>query len=398
MESLPAEPESLGLYLHLPWCLKKCPYCDFNSHVAPVALPERAYTDALLLDFEQSMAVLPGRRITTVFFGGGTPSLFSPDSIAQILDALRGSGLVEADAEITLEANPGAADSGRFRGYRQAGVTRLSIGVQSFQDGLLAELGRVHDGRAAEQAVAAAAGSFERFSIDLMYGLPGQRPEQAREDLRRALASGATHLSCYQLTLEPNTVFYSSPPPLPDDRLAGAIEAAVHAELRSAGFEQYEVSNWARDGDVCRHNLNYWLYGDYPGLGAGAHSKITTDAGVVRSARLRKPASFVAQVVDGRHIGEHRRVEAPDLSFEFLLNALRLVDGFDLALFEARTGCSRTEIATSAERCAALGLLQIEQDWVRPTELGRRFLNRVLQEFLPQTSESDQLGKSGFGG
>lgn len=383
MHGLPAPPDSLGLYLHLPWCLKKCPYCDFNSHAAPATLEERAYVDALLRDFEQSVAALPGRRIASLFFGGGTPSLFSPDSIARILAAVRASGRLAEGAEITLEANPGAADSGRFRGYRQAGVTRLSIGVQSFDDGLLERIGRVHDGRAAQDAVAAAAACFERFSIDLMHGLPGQTPDQARNDLRQALASGATHLSCYQLTIEPNTAFYSAPPPLPAEPVADAIDSAVYAELEAAGFAQYEVSNWSRDEHACRHNLNYWRYGDYLGLGAGAHSKLTTADGVFRSSRLRKPASFMSRVAQGRQIGEHKRVDAPDRRFEFLLNALRLVDGFELELFEVRTGCAREEIDEPLEHCAALGLLQIEQERVRPTHRGRRFLNAILREFLP---------------
>jgi oxygen-independent coproporphyrinogen-3 oxidase len=391
MQGLPAVPDSLGLYLHLPWCLKKCPYCDFNSHVAPEVLPERAYTEALLRDFDQAMAALPGRRIDSLFFGGGTPSLFSPESIARVIETIRASGLVADDVEITLEANPGAADSARFHGYRQAGVTRLSIGVQTFDDELLRRIGRVHDGQAARAAVSAAADCFRQFSIDLMYGLPGQTPAVARDDVKQALASGASHLSCYQLTLEPNTVFYSRPPMLPAEPIAEAIEDTVYSELLAAGFARYEVSNWCVDGQPCRHNLNYWRYGDYLGLGAGAHSKLTVDSGVVRQVRLRKPGSYARRVTDGGHIGEQREIDGPDLRFEFLLNALRLTEGFELARFERATGSARHEIAGPLRSCAERGLLRLESEKVRPTTLGQRFLNIILGEFLPESTDERQL-------
>jgi len=394
MPQLPAIPHSLGLYLHLPWCLKKCPYCDFNSHAAPAVLPEAAYADALLRDFDRSIAELPGQRFASVFFGGGTPSMFSPGTIARILEHVRASGRLDELSEVTLEANPGAADSGRFLGYRQAGVTRLSIGVQSFHDSLLRGLGRAHDGREAQRAVAAAADCFERISIDLMYGLPGQSPSQAREDVRLALHSGATHLSCYQLAIEPNTAFFGAPPELPPEQAIDEIERTVHGELRAAGFTRYEVSNWSMHGHVCRHNLNYWRFGDYLGLGAGAHSKLTVRAGVVRQARLRKPTSYVDRAHRAAQIGERRLLGPSELRFEFLLNSLRLVDGFEMAEFEDRTGCSRDEISGSLARCVERGLLQHSTTRVRTSARGLRFLNVILRELLSDVPDESLPGEA----
>jgi oxygen-independent coproporphyrinogen-3 oxidase len=375
----------LGLYIHLPWCARKCPYCDFNSHAAGGELPEAEYLEALLADLDTEAPAVAGRAVSTLFIGGGTPSLFQPEAIARLLDGVRQRLDVEPDAEITLEANPGSAESNRFRGYREAGVNRLSIGVQSFDPAHLQRLGRVH-GR--DEALAAAAmardAGFATFNLDLMFGLPGQEPEEALRDVETAIGLGPTHLSFYQLTLEPNTLFHKYPPPLPDDEAIWAAQQACQATLAAHGYRQYEVSAYARDGHPCRHNLNYWQFGDYLGIGAGAHGKLTDPAtGSVRRAwKIRHPLHFLAARSRAERLGGEARIEPGDLPFEFLMNALRLRDGFAPADFSARTGLPADALEPELSACLEQGLLERSAGRVRCSEAGYNFLDDVLQRFL----------------
>jgi oxygen-independent coproporphyrinogen-3 oxidase len=376
----------LSLYVHLPWCVRKCPYCDFNSHRAPARLPERAYVDALLEDLARLANEVTGRSVCSVFFGGGTPSLFEPASIARVLEGVGRAPGLEPGAEVTLEANPGAADAGRFAGYRAAGVNRLSVGVQSFDDGCLSRIGRIHDARAAHLAIdAARAAGFERLNLDLMYALPGQELAGALADVRAALAHEPGHVSHYQLTLEPGTPFDRSPPPLPDDAAADDMQVAAADALGEAGYVRYEISAWARPGHASVHNLNYWRFGDYLGIGAGAHGKLT-DArrgAVRRTVRERHPSRYVeglAACTDGPRLDP---VAPAHLPFEFALNAARLVDGFETALFEARTGLPRETIDAPLRHAEALGLVERSPVRVRPTALGLRFHNDLVLQFMP---------------
>jgi oxygen-independent coproporphyrinogen-3 oxidase len=346
-----AQLPPLSLYIHLPWCLRKCPYCDFNSHEwrggenEAADLPERAYLDALQADLEAALPLVWGRSVQTVFIGGGTPSLFSPASIDALLAMVRARVRLAAGAEITLEANPGTFEAGRFADFARAGVTRLSIGVQSFDDRLLQAIGRVHDGDQARAAVAEAARHFASFNLDLMYALPGQTLADLAADLDTALGFRPPHLSAYHLTLEPNTLFARHPPPLPDDDLAADMQSLLQARLAADGLARYEVSAFARDGHRCRHNLNYWEFGDYLGIGAGAHGKISSASGVIRQARLRHPQRYQEAALAGRAVEIERVLEAADLPFEFMLNALRLVEGVPATLFGERTGLSATVLA-----------------------------------------------------
>ena len=376
------EPPPLTLYVHLPWCVRKCPYCDFNSHEPRGPIPERAYVDALITDLDHASLQLVGRPFATVFFGGGTPSLFSPDSIGRLLEHLRRGGRLGADAEVTLEANPGAVDEEHFRGYRDAGVNRLSLGIQSFDDNCLQALGRIHDADDARRAARLAADVFGNFNLDLMYGLPGQTPAGAARDVSEAHRFGAPHLSCYQLTLEPNTVFAKFPPPLPDEGAQAAIEQRVDQTLAAAGYLHYEVSAHARPGRECRHNRHYWEFGDYLGIGAGAHSKLTIDGSVRREARVRAPDGYMGRVADGRQVAERRDLDAADLLAEFMMNALRLRHGFPLALLSERTGLTAASCRAQLVRAAERGLLQLSNDHVTATRLGRRYLNQLTAEFL----------------
>ena len=374
--------------MHLPWCVRKCPYCDFNSHVVPAAgLPEGAYVAALLEDLEFAAQGLHGRDLVSVFFGGGTPSLFAAESIGRVLQLAGRLFHAAPGLEVTLEANPGTVERGRFADYRAAGVNRVSLGAQSFDDAQLAALGRIHAARETFAAVEElAAAGLDDFNLDLMCALPRQTLAGALADVGQALALGPTHLSHYQLTLEPGTAFERRPPPLPDDDSAFAMQAACHARLAEAGFRQYEVSAWARDGRECRHNLNYWRFGDYLGVGAGAHGKITDPAsGVVyRTARVRSPARYLAAAEPTARVEETRELSRDDLAFEFMLNALRLVDGFDEALFESRTGLPWVSVADRVGAAVARGLLESGSAgrW-RPTALGRQFLNDLQAMFLP---------------
>lgn len=380
--SFPSLPP-LALYLHLPWCVRKCPYCDFNSHEQRGPLPEAAYVDALLKDLDAAQDAAQGRRLQSIFIGGGTPSLFAAASVARLLAGIAARIPLAADAEVTLEANPGTAEAGRFGGYREAGVNRLSLGIQSFDDRQLRRLGRIHDAAEARRAIELAQQSFERINLDLMYALPGQEVADALADVRAALGAGVEHLSFYQLTLEPNTAFFSRPPPLPDDDEAAAIEAAVHGELAAGGFTRYEVSAWARPGAQCRHNLNYWWFGDYLGIGAGAHAKITWPGRIRREARTRVPADYLRRAAAGGAVTEQRDLAPADIVFEFMLNALRLPQGFPEKLFGERTGQSLSAAEPALSQACARGLLERSGERIRPTALGLRFLNELLALFLP---------------
>ena len=375
----------LSLYVHLPWCLKKCPYCDFNSHAwrGGDALPEARYVDALVRDLEASLPFVWGRRVHTVFIGGGTPSLFTPPAIERLVAAIRARLPLEPGCEITLEANPGTFERERFRAYADAGVTRLSIGVQSFDDAKLAALGRVHDAAQAHAAITEAKAAFATFNIDLMYALPGQTLDECAADVAAALAFGPPHLSIYHLTIEPNTLFAHAPPPLPDDDLAAAMLDRIVAMCADAGLERYEVSAFARPGHRARHNVNYWEFGDYLGIGAGAHGKISFPHRIVRQVRLRDPAAYMAGAEADAAIASEVEVTRAELPFEFMLNALRLKEGFPLSRFGERTGLPLSAIDRPLAEAERRGLLERDLRWARPTPRGFDFLSDLQQLFLP---------------
>jgi putative oxygen-independent coproporphyrinogen III oxidase len=368
----------LALYVHIPWCVRKCPYCDFNSHERSAALPEMQYVEKLISDLESLLPSVWGRRLVSIFIGGGTPSLFSADSIDALLSGVRARMPLEPGAEITLEANPGTVEAARFHGFRDAGVNRLSIGVQSFDERMLSALGRIHSADEARRAIDAAAATFDNLNIDLMYGLPGQTMAMAHADIEEAAHMGVPHVSAYQLTIEPNTVFWSKPPKLPEHDLAADMQALVEETLNQAGYEHYETSAFAKPRHRCRHNLNYWEFGDYLGTGAGAHGKISFPDRITRHARAKQPSVYLQD--ESR--AENRVIAPQELSFEFMLNALRLVEGFAVSLFEERTGLPVTRIGKQLERAEEAGL--IERDWrhIRPTARGQRFLNELLELFL----------------
>jgi oxygen-independent coproporphyrinogen-3 oxidase len=372
----------LSLYIHIPWCVRKCPYCDFNSHEARAAVPEQDYVSALITDLEHALPLIWGRRVSSIFFGGGTPSLFSPESIGQILSAVRARVPLAYEAEITLEANPGTVDESRFAGFRDAGVNRLSLGIQSFNSRHLAALGRIHDERQAHSAAEAALKTFERVNFDLMYALPQQQLEEALADVRVACALGPTHLSCYHLTLEPNTPFHRTPPPLPDDDASAAMQEVIEAELSAHGYLHYETSAFAKPGYRCRHNLNYWLFGDYLGIGAGAHSKLSFHDRIIRQARFKNPASYLKNVAAGKPVESEYALTASDLGFEFMMNALRLTEGFETHLFQERTGLPVSVIEQSLNIAETRGLIERNHVRITPSLRGQRFLNELLQLFL----------------
>ena len=374
-----AQLPPLALYVHLPWCVRKCPYCDFNSHERGGELPEREYVDALIADLEGLLPSVWGRRIVSLFIGGGTPSLFSPESIDRLLSELRARSSLVPEAEVTLEANPGTAEAGRFRGYREAGVNRLSLGVQSFDDGMLRALGRIHSADEARAAIELALANFDNVNLDLMYGLPGQSVEMALADIGEALRWQTTHLSAYQLTIEPNTVFFRRPPALPEHDACADMQLALEDALAAAGFEHYETSAFARPGRRCRHNLNYWEFGDYLGLGAGAHGKVSFADRVTRHERAKQPREYM--VAPGRT--QERVIASKELPFEFMLNALRLVEGVPRDLFSQRAGLPVSAIAKRLDEGIEKGLLEPEPLRIRPTALGRRFLNNLVELFLP---------------
>ena len=397
----------LSLYVHFPWCVRKCPYCDFNSHeIAPprsrrsaapspqgakqhlgrpgVLLPqqEAAYLAALIADLEQSLPLVWGRPVVSVFIGGGTPSLLAPESVDALLGAVRARLTLLPDAEITLEANPGTVEAARFAGYRAAGVNRLSVGVQSFNPRHLAALGRIHDADEARRAVELALAHFDNANLDLMCALPGQTLAEARADIEAAAAFGTPHLSAYHLTLEPNTAFHRAPPPLPDADLAAQMQDAVEEALAARGYGHYETCAFARKGFECRHNLNYWQFGDYLGIGAGAHAKISSHEGIVRQMKHKHPQAYLDGTERGDAVQEQHAVAAADLPFEFMMNALRLTEGFPLRLFAERTGLTLDSIRPLLDEAASKGLLEVSAGRIAPTERGRRFLNDLLQVFL----------------
>lgn len=379
----PSTPPPLSLYVHLPWCVRKCPYCDFNSHPATLPVPEAQYVDALLRDLAQDAPAVAGRAVRTVFFGGGTPSLFAPESIDRLLAGVRARVELDASAEVTLEANPGTVETQRFRGYRDAGINRLSIGIQSFEPEKLARLGRIH-GRAEALAAAAAArdAGIANFNLDLMFGLPQQTVAQALADLDTALAQGPAHLSLYQLTIEPNTAFFAEPPPLPDHDRLWTMQQALQERLAAHGFRQYEVSAYALPGNECRHNLNYWQFGDYLGIGAGAHGKLTGARGIRRRRKVAHPREYLAHAGTPAGIAEEQQLTGAETAAEFMLNALRLRDGFAPTLFEERTGLPLTTVGATLQLAQDKGLLEIGPDRIRASAVGYRFLDDLVSLFL----------------
>ncbi len=386
---LPGLPP-LSLYVHLPWCIKKCPYCDFNSHEwrgpGDARSVQDAYIDALFADLEASLPLIWGRTVHTIFFGGGTPSLFSPEAIDRLVSGLRARLRLSADSEITLEANPGTFEKDRFRAFRQAGITRLSIGVQSFNDAHLKALGRVHDRAQALAALHEAAQVFDTFNLDLMYALPGQTLAQLSEDVDTALSFAPPHLSIYHLTIEPNTLFAKHPPALPEDDEAYAMMDRITERTAAAGLGRYEVSAYAKPGHACAHNLNYWQFGDYLGIGAGAHSKLSFAHRIVRQVRFREPQLYMKQAMAGEPVTQSDEVARQDLPFEFMLNALRLKDGFALTDYMERTGLALTSIQKGLKDAEFKGL--IGRDWTRvwPTEKGFDFLSDLQALFLPEAA------------
>ncbi|PCC99401.1 radical SAM family heme chaperone HemW [Halopseudomonas pelagia] len=372
----------LAAYIHIPWCVRKCPYCDFNSHVSEQGLPEAEYIDALIADLELDLPNAQGRELTSIFFGGGTPSLFSAESLGRLLDAMANRLNFATDIEITLEANPGTFEQVKFAGYRAAGINRLSIGIQSFNAKHLKALGRIHDDKEALAAVAMARkAGFDNLNLDLMHGLPDQSLDDALADINQAIDLGPEHLSWYQLTLEPNTVFYSKPPILPVEDTLWAIQEAGQARLAEAGLAQYEISAYAQPGRQARHNLNYWQYGDFLGIGAGAHGKLThPDGRVERYWKTRLPRDYLDAAKD--YCAGRKVIAAADLPFDFLMNALRLSDGVPTAYYLARTGQSLEAIAPQLNEAVRKGLLEPWDQQLRPTERGRLFLNDLLEMFL----------------
>ncbi|MBQ0833313.1 radical SAM family heme chaperone HemW [Marinobacter sp.] len=376
---MPVTPP-LSLYIHVPWCVRKCPYCDFNSHVFQNDLPESAYLNALLEDLDQDLALAPGRTVETVFIGGGTPSLMSGDFYRKLFKGLRERLTFAEDAEITLEANPGTLEEGRFEAFREAGINRLSIGVQSFNSAHLKALGRIHDSTAAHRAIEAAKkAGFDNFNLDLMHGLPGQTPSEALEDLKTAMSHEPPHLSWYQLTLEPNTEFYSRPPDLPDDDQLWEIAQSGGEYLRQQGFSDYEISAWSQEGKASRHNLNYWTFGDYLALGAGGHGKISLPDGTIkRYWKTRQPDAYLNRI--GSRTAGSNTIEVDELPLEFLMNALRLREGVDESLFYERTGLPLTDVAVQLQKLREDKLLV--KDRLQATGLGQRYLNTLLERFL----------------
>ena len=379
-------PLPLSLYVHIPLCVQKCPYCDFNSHQIRDGLPEAEYITALIADLESALPLIWGRKIGSIFFGGGTPSLLSGEGFDSLLTAIRTRLPLLPDAEVTLEANPGTVEAGKFAAFRLAGVNRLSLGIQSFNPAHLQALGRIHDDDEARRAIDIAARHFDNFNLDLMYGLPGQTLEQALADVEQALAFAPTHLSCYQLTIEPNTAFASAPPALPESDRCADMQEEIEARLAHAGFDHYETSAFGRPDRQCRHNLNYWTFGDYLGIGAGAHGKLTLHDGkawdVRRQMRWKQPKQYLTQVAAGRPLQDESSVPPGDLPFEFMMNALRLNRGFDATLFEARTALPLIAVEAPLRQAETEGLIVREPGRIAPTKRGQRFLNRLLEMFL----------------
>jgi len=374
----------LSLYVHWPWCVRKCPYCDFNSHESKGPIPEQDYLDALRADLEAALPLIWGRKIQTVFIGGGTPSLISAAGLERLMSDLRTLLPLDLAAEITMEANPGTFEIEKFRSFRANGINRLSIGIQSFNGKHLQALGRIHDEEEAMRAVEIAHANFDNFNLDLMYALPGQTLLEARQDIDKALSFAPPHLSLYHLTMEPNTVFAKYPPQLPSDDDSADIQDMILEKMAGGGYEHYEVSAYARPGHRARHNLNYWQFGDYLGIGAGAHSKLSFPHRVLRQARYKHPASFMEAAKKGNAVAEEHEIGRADMGFEFMLNALRLTEGFDPNLFGERTGMSITAIEKALDEAEGKGLLYRDFKAIRPTELGQRFLNDLQEMFLAE--------------
>jgi len=405
----------LSLYIHIPWCARKCPYCDFNSHEARTTVPEERYVAALIADLDQAVPQVWGRRVHSVFFGGGTPSLFSARAIDTILAAARARLVLAPDAEITLEANPGSVEAEKFAGFRAAGVNRLSLGIQSFNPRHLKALGRIHDDNEARRAIEIARRNFDNLNLDLMYGLPGQSVEEALTDIGTALGSDPPHLSCYHLTLEPNTYFHRFPPKLPDDDTAAAMQEEIEARLSAANYDHYETSAFAKQAASsvtsvsssdsspqvmrCAHNLNYWNFGDYLGIGAGAHGKISFPGRIMRAMRVKQPERYMEAAERGTPVQGAHEVGAEAVGFEFMMNALRLNEGFPSRLFEERAGLPLAAVLRGLEEAERRGLIERDHQRIAPTRLGRRFLNDLLQIFLgPGRTESATVGHTGHSG
>jgi putative oxygen-independent coproporphyrinogen III oxidase len=377
-----SNPPPLSLYIHIPWCVRKCPYCDFNSHEAKQEIPEAAYVEALIQDLEQATPLIWGRKIHSVFFGGGTPSLFSGESIDKILSHVRMLTPLEYGAEITLEANPGTVDIAHFKAYKEAGVNRVSLGIQSFDDRYLKALGRIHNTEQAQQAARLAIETFERVNLDVMYALPEQTLEDALRDAEMACQLNPAHLSFYHLTLEPNTPFHRTPPSLPDDDTSATMQEEIEKRLAHHGYINYETSAFAKSGMQCKHNLNYWTFGDYLGIGAGAHSKLSFHDKLIRQSRHKHPKRYMEFVPKGQAVDQEWVIAQEELGFEFMMNALRLHDGVVTDLFQQRTGLSLKSIEKTARAAVAQGLLSYDNIRIAPTLKGRRFLNNLLEMFL----------------
>lgn len=379
--SLTALPP-LSLYVHFPWCVKKCPYCDFNSHEANGAFPEDEYLSALRADLEMALPLIWGRKIYTIFIGGGTPSLLSAAGLDRLLSDIRTLLPLDGAVEITMEANPGTFESEKFKSYRASGINRLSIGIQSFNARHLQALGRIHDGDEARRAVDIAASNFDNFNLDLMYALPAQTLDEARQDVQTAISYAPPHLSLYHLTMEPNTVFAKYPPNVPDDDTSADMQDMIEQETSAAGYQHYEVSAYAQPKRQARHNLNYWQFGDYLGIGAGAHTKLSFPHRVIRQARYKQPKSYMEQMRLGNPIQEEKEITRDELGFEFMLNAMRLVDGVEVNMFAERTGMPLNAVERALNEAEAKGLLYRDHKTIKPTVLGQRFLNDLQEMFL----------------
>ena len=385
----------LSLYIHIPWCVRKCPYCDFNSHEVREKIPETKYIRALTDDLEQDLPSVWGRTIETIFIGGGTPSLFSADAISQLLSDIRARIPLKPDAEITLEANPGTVDQERFKGFREAGINRLSIGVQSFQANLLRKIGRIHDDLEARVAIDAAhRAGFDNVNLDLMFGLPGQTTDQALADLQTAMALQPAHISWYELTIEPNTWFHRHPPEQPDDNLLLTMQEAGRELLEKGGYTRYEVSAFSQTGKQCRHNLNYWKFGDYLGIGAGAHAKITDAASctIARTSKIKHPRAYLDNAQSPQRIGTTAALTPGDVTLEFAMNALRLDHGFSVAEFTATTGLPYAVIEETVNKLVEDELLSFDSGHIKTTIKGQRYLNELLQQWLPEPSSDAETG------
>ena len=385
MDRLPIETEPLALYVHWPWCVRKCPYCDFNSYGAPRCIPEAAYVTALTEDLAWAARAAAGRQVSSVFFGGGTPSLMSADGFSRLMDAIRRTVTLTEDCEISMEANPGTVERNRFKAYAAAGVNRISLGIQSFSDENLKRLGRIHSVSDAMKSIEAAHEAFENINLDVMYALPGQTEKELETEIAAALAAATTHLSFYELTIEDGTAFGKRPPDgLPEGDAAADMGQLVHERLTAGGFEHYEISGYAKPGRRCRHNRTYWTFGDYLGVGAGAHGKVTADGEIIRTVRAANPTTYLANAEKGVFESERRVVTTEDLPFEFALNVLRLTEGVAASRWEATTGCLLSSVEPVLADLRKKGLLVPDAGRIAVTELGRRFLSDVQEAFLSE--------------